>query len=127
MQGVQRYVVLAYIAVGVILWATLAKLFAAIAYYAHITDYPLLGDSFTVANLLGLVGAGAAGVFAARNEQVTEFCADVIVELRKVTWPSKKETRTATIVVIVCTIVVSLILGFFDMLWAKLTGIIYRN
>src|SRR5262249_46793082 len=36
-----------------------------------------------------------------KNDRVYELAAEVTNELRKVTWPSRKETRAATIVVIV--------------------------
>jgi preprotein translocase subunit SecE len=120
-------VIFSYLAAAVLLWATLAKLLAALAYLANVPDPPLLGSNFTLANLLGLAVAAGAAVYAFRNERAHEFSTEVVVELRKVTWPSRKETRTATIVVIIATIIVSLILGFFDLVWAKLTGIIYNK
>jgi preprotein translocase subunit SecE len=127
LQGVQRFVIFAYLVLGVLLWATLAKLFAALAYLANVPDVPLLGSNFTLANLLGLVVSAGTAVWAMKNQRAHDFSTDVVAELRKVTWPSRKETRTATIVVIVTTIITALILGFFDMVWAKLTGIIYNK
>jgi preprotein translocase subunit SecE len=127
LQGVQRYVVFAFLAIGLLLWATLARLLTALAYLANVPDLPLLGNNFTLANLLSLLVAAGAAIFAYRNKRAYNFSTDVIQELRKVTWPSRKETRTATVVVIVCTIIVAIILGFFDMVWAKLTGLIYNK
>ena len=43
--------------------------------------------------------------------------ADVISELRKVTWPTFAETRYLTFVVAVVAIIVGLILGGFDLLF----------
>jgi preprotein translocase SecE subunit len=43
--------------------------------------------------------------------------ADVISELRKVTWPTFAETRYLTLVVAVVAIVVGVILGLFDLLF----------
>ncbi len=43
--------------------------------------------------------------------------ADVISELRKVTWPTFAETRYLTIVVAVVAIVIGVILGLFDLLF----------
>ena len=43
--------------------------------------------------------------------------ADVISELRKVTWPTFAETRYLTIVVAIVAIVIGLILGAFDLLF----------
>ena len=38
---------------------------------------------------------------------------------------SRKDTQTATVVVIVTTLIIAAILGVFDLVWAKLTGLIY--
>lgn len=43
--------------------------------------------------------------------------ADVVSELRKVTWPSFAETRYLTIVVAVVAVAVGVVLGLFDLLF----------
>ena len=43
--------------------------------------------------------------------------ADVISELRKVTWPTFAETRYLTLVVAIVAIVMGVILGLFDLLF----------
>jgi preprotein translocase SecE subunit len=54
-----------------------------------------------------------------RNTTANTFMGDVAVELlTKVTWPTIKETQVATGVVFVTVIIASLILGFFDWIWA---------
>jgi preprotein translocase subunit SecE len=60
-----------------------------------------------------------------KNEEVFALATEVTGELRKVTWPSRKETLNSTIVVIVTTIVASLLLGLFDGVWAWATRMIY--
>jgi preprotein translocase subunit SecE len=69
--------------------------------------------------------AGIATYVAWKNEQVFALANEVTSELRKVTWPDRKETVSSTIVVIVTTIVSSLLLGFFDAVWAWATRMIY--
>jgi preprotein translocase subunit SecE len=46
-------------------------------------------------------------------------------ELKKVTWPTPKEVRTATVVVLVMSIISALILGLFDFVWSNLTELVY--
>lgn len=46
--------------------------------------------------------------------QAVQFFRDVRSELRKVTFPSRKETVTSTIVVIMVVFVVSIYLGIVD-------------
>jgi len=48
------------------------------------------------------------------SEKVRSFLKDVRVELKKVTWPSPKQTLASTLVVIVVVIIVSTLLGIVD-------------
>jgi preprotein translocase subunit SecE len=69
--------------------------------------------------------AGASTFIAWKNEELFTLAGEVAGELRKVTWPSRKELVSSTIVVIVTTIVASLLLGVFDGVWAWATHKIY--
>ncbi len=69
--------------------------------------------------------AGVATVIAWRNEQLFALATDVASELRKVTWPTRKETVSSTLIVIVTTIVSALVLGLFDGMWSWVTRMIY--
>lgn len=75
-----------------------------------------------------LFAAGAAllvGVLMYRSDRVYGLANEVASELKKVTWPTAKEVRTATIVVIVMAIVSAIILGVFDFVWTSLTELVY--
>jgi len=72
-----------------------------------------------------VVVAGVATVIAWKNEEVFTLANEVTSELRKVTWPTRAETFSSTIVVIATTIISSLLLGFFDAVWAWATRMIY--
>lgn len=54
----------------------------------------------------------------------TNFAKEVILELKKVSWPSKKEVIKATGVVIAVTVALGLIVGVFDYLFSTLIGLI---
>ena len=41
------------------------------------------------------------------------------------TWPSLRETRAATVAVIVASVVAAVILGVFDIVWSWLSAKIY--
>jgi preprotein translocase SecE subunit len=75
---------------------------------------------------VALMGGVLGGVIAYRNERVFATASDVTRELEKVTWPSKKETYYATIIVIVTVLIATLILSFFDLIWAFLAGKILK-
>ena len=125
MQGTQRYVIFAYLAIGVLLWLTLDRLFGAVLYAVDVPDPGLIGSRFTLTSLVALIVAAGAGVAAYKHQRANTFSTEVVEELLKVTWPSRKETYNSTIVVIVTTVIISVILGLFDLVWAKLTGLIY--
>lgn len=47
--------------------------------------------------------------------RAVQFLREVKIELKKVTWPSRKQTMGSTLVVIVLVIIISLFLGIVDM------------
>ncbi len=51
---------------------------------------------------------------AEKATQLREFFEESKVEIKKVTWPTRKETITTSIAVVVLTIIVSLYLGIVD-------------
>lgn len=76
-------------------------------------------------SLIAAVGAVVAGIAVYRNDRVYHLANEVSGELKKVTWPTAKEVRSATTVVIVMAIVSALILGVFDLVWSNLTDLVY--
>lgn len=77
---------------------------------------------------MSLIAAGFTLVLATvlyRNDRVHGLANEVAVELKKVTWPSAKEVRAATIVVLVMALLSALILSLFDIVWSNLTELIY--
>ena len=68
-----------------------------------------------------LVAAGVA-LYAYRNERVFAAATEVTRELEKVTWPTRKETYAATIVVIVTVAIAALILTAFDYVWSLIAN-----
>jgi preprotein translocase subunit SecE len=55
-----------------------------------------------------------------------QFVKEVRVELKKVTWPQRKEIIGSTAVVILASFVVSFFLGFIDLLLQKLLGLVIQ-
>jgi len=78
--------------------------------------------------MMSLIAAGFTLVLATalyRNDRIHGLANEVSVELKKVTWPSAKEVRAATIVVLVMALLSALILSLFDIVWSNLTELIY--
>jgi preprotein translocase subunit SecE len=76
-------------------------------------------------SLFAAIGASVGGIVLYRNERIYTLANEVASELSKVTWPTGKEVRTATLTVIVMAIISALILGLFDFVWSNLTEIVY--
>jgi preprotein translocase subunit SecE len=88
------------------------------------TWMPAPRDWMTVA-ISGVAGFGVA-IYMWRHPKVNRLAVEVVTELSKVTWPTRKELSASTVVVIVVSIIASIILGVFDMFWAKLTDLILK-
>ena len=75
-----------------------------------------------VVNGFAILLCGAAAVIAYRDERVYTSVVDITRELEKVTWPTRKETMAATVVVIVTVLIAALILSGFDAIWSFFTN-----
>jgi preprotein translocase subunit SecE len=63
----------------------------------------------------------------ARHNFITtasEFLREVKVELKKVTWPTRKQTTGTTIVVIIFVFILGVFLGIFDYSLSKLVQVV---
>lgn len=76
-------------------------------------------------SLVAAIGAVVAGVALYRNDRVYHLANEVSNELKKVTWPTAKEVRSATLVVVVMAVTSALILFLFDLVWSGLTDLVY--
>jgi preprotein translocase subunit SecE len=74
---------------------------------------------------LAAVATIIAGVVLYRRDKTYTLITEIAAELKKVTWPTGPEVKAATIVVVVMTVISAVILGFFDIVWSKLTEVIY--
>jgi preprotein translocase subunit SecE len=59
--------------------------------------------------------------------QIKEFFREVRIELKKVTWPSRKETIAATVMVIALSVLIAFFLGLLDVGLAKAVGTILKR
>lgn len=54
-----------------------------------------------------------------------QFMSDVATEVSQIVWPTRAETRAATIVVVVITLICAVILSLMDAFWSRLTDWLY--
>ena len=67
-------------------------------------------------------GAGTGTGRLGKNylDVVTQFLREVVMELKKVTWPSRKQTTGSTVVMIILVAIISLFLGMVDIGLSKI-------
>jgi len=115
------FFVLAALAVGVFLERVLGLVFS----YARWNDPAIFGEDWSLTTVLGYAIAAVAAAVAWRATRVQTVSLEVAGELKKVTWPTLRETRAATVAVVVATFVAAIVLGVFDYVWAKLSSLVY--
>ena len=114
----QKWVNLSYLVLAVIVGYIVFQLSAkTVGIYdletrLHNVDLIVRGISVAVAGILFFV--------LYRNDQANQFMNEVMVELSRVTWPTQKETSSATMIVIIMVIISGVVLGLLDYLWTTL-------
>ena len=72
-------------------------------------------------DLLAALVAVVAGTICIKHEPTHQLAGEVVTELSRVTWPTREETGSATVVVVITVFVCSAFLGAFDAVWLWLT------
>ncbi len=75
-------------------------------------------------NGVGIGMAMIATFMVWRHRSTQQSASETVSELRKVTWPTRKETSQATVVVIITVIIAAIFLQIFDAIWSRVTGYI---
>jgi preprotein translocase subunit SecE len=120
----KRIVAIAYVVAALALGVFLENVIGLVLSYTRMNDFSVVGD-WSLSTVLGFGAAAVAAFVVWRIPRTQTVSLEVALELQRVTWPSIRETRAATIAVIVASGVASLILGVFDMVWSWLSAKIY--
>jgi preprotein translocase subunit SecE len=115
------FYVLAALAVGVFAEKVLELVFS----YVRWNDPTIFGDEWRLTTVLGFALAAVAAVVVWRTPKTQTVSLEIASELKKVTWPTLRETRAATLAVVIATFVAAVILGLFDYVWAAISSRIY--
>ena len=76
--------------------------------------------------IAGLVLGGVVFMASSKGPKLREFFGETRFELRKVVWPTRQETMRTTWIVMIVVVIVSLILGGFDLVISQLTKLLWR-
>ncbi len=118
----QKWVNLSYLAlavlVGYLIFAMSNKVVGAYDLEARVKNVELIIRGISV--LFGAI----LFVVLYKNDQANQFMNEVMTELSRVTWPTQKETTSATFIVLVTVLIAGMILGFLDYVWTKLLQLV---
>jgi len=124
--SVARYVNLSFVVIGLLLYVILGEFFASVfGIFGSSVNFAVLGSKFRLAHLLALAASAGVAIWLRRNDKIHGYAMEVGSELSKVTWPTWKDTKRATLVVIVTTLILSGILGLMDVIWGALSRWFY--
>jgi preprotein translocase subunit SecE len=125
----RRWIVLANLLVGFILMVIVDSLVGWVMELSGATElnFQLIGDRFTLSTLVGVLAGGFIALYLTRNQRVSTLSSEVVLELKKVTWPTAQETRGATVVVIITVFIMAIFLGAFDLFWSSVMDWLYPN
>ena len=122
--GIERWVQFAFIGLALLMFWFVDHLASDIAaFVAQKADLSTPNPTVVTAASALVAIFGAAMMY--RNENIHRFSREVAVELSHVTWPTRQETWSNTLVVIVVSAIAAVILGAFDAAWSAVTDLIY--
>jgi preprotein translocase subunit SecE len=90
------------------------------------TTWAAIGEPMTPIVLASsILLAVAAALFMWRHARIRQLAYEVVTELSKVTWPTRKELYAAVVAVVIVSVIVSIILFLFDAFWSWATTYLY--
>jgi len=109
--GVQKYLYTGYFVAGCL-----------VAYIGHHVALKFLGDGRdTLATALGMLAGLIFVVLGWRADGLRTWAQETVDELAAVTWPSRQETYSATVVVLVTSIIATSVIFLLDQFWNYFT------
>ena len=122
--GIERWVQFAFIGSALLMFWFIDHLAADVAAFAS-EKADLSTPNPTLVTAASAITAIVIAALLYRSPRVHTFAREVAVELSHVTWPTRQETWSNTLVVMVVSAIAAVILGAFDAVWAAVTDLIY--
>jgi preprotein translocase subunit SecE len=118
--GLARWVQYVFVVAGLFFLWFLDKLVTLL--WSNFAEPP----ATAITAMAAVIGLGGA-ITLFRNERVHTLVTDVVMELAKVTWPTRNETYVSTVVVIVTSLIAAAVVGAFDFVWSFFTDLLYKH
>jgi len=121
----KRYVAIFYVLATIAAAKFLEKVAALVFSYTRLNDFPILFEGWNLSTAVGFAVAIVVAVAVWRIPKTQTVSLEVALELKRVTWPSLRETRAATVAVVVASFIAAIVLGIFDFIWGRLSALVY--
>jgi preprotein translocase subunit SecE len=121
----KRYVAIFYVLAAIVVGKFLEKIAALVFSYARLNDATVLVEGWTVSTVIGFAVAAVVAVVVWRIPKTQTVSLEIALELKRVTWPSLRETRASTVAVVVASFIAAIVLGVFDFIWGRLSSLVY--
>ena len=119
-----RYIYIAFITLGFVVGLICRSAAEAAVVMGGGVDMAL-GGILPLSSAIGIAVGLLTVVVLLKNVRVVRFTSQVIGELTKTSWPSRDETTSNSIVVIIATLIFSGSLAVFDFVWLNVTDTIF--
>ncbi|MBN2695114.1 preprotein translocase subunit SecE [bacterium] len=121
-----RYVALFFVFGFVVVAYYFSVLLEMVFQWMRWNDLPLLGDQFSLSTLIAVITVGlvSLALWTKKNTKTASF--EIADELFNVDWPSKTQTKEASTITIVFSIVFALILASMDFVWSAFTSFLFK-
>lgn len=121
-QDNKKYITLSFIIFSFILAYVVSVLFQAVA--SNVGAVGRYWSMTAVQHGVPIVSGLLAFLILQLNSKTVKWADEVLIELRKVTWPTRKETTAMTIVTCVMLVVAGVGLGLFDVVSKEVVNIL---
>ncbi len=121
----KRYVAIFYVLAAIALAKFFEKISSLVFSYVRFNDATVLVEGWTLSTFIGFGVAAALAVVVWRIPKTQTVSLEIALELKRVTWPSLRETRASTVAVVVASFIAAMVLGTFDFIWGQLSALVY--
>ncbi len=115
----QKWVTISFLAFSALIAYIIS---AALFKLAGVYDLEALAKVKNMELAIQLISMGVGAILLLvlyKSNSANQFMHEVVTELTRVTWPTNKETVSATFIVIIMVLVTGLILGLVDKFWTQ--------
>jgi preprotein translocase subunit SecE len=121
MQSERKWILLSYVVVTLLASWVLGRVLSMVVQIVQVRN-PLVMGVLPATALIAVVVMGISGYLYFRQPKVENFSSEVLQEMKKVTWPPRRNTYVSTLVVLICVIIAAGILGLYDVICTKIIG-----